>query len=465
MLAMALALRVAAEVAYHPALMWTDSWAYLGSAGNGFPQSLFPDKPIGYPLLLIVLSGGTRSMLVITCLQHIAGLVGGLLLYRLLRDRAGRPLAIVGAAVVLLDAYAISLEQHLLTEAFFTLALVVFAYVALNARDRTWMIVTAGMTLAAAAFIREAALFVVPAWIVYCALAYRPLRRRAVAGVLAAVLPLLAGAAVHDATIGGFGMTELDGWSLYARAAELADCKRFDVPADLRPLCIPNFKDPGPADLNTFYKFSPRSPARRAFGNVYDLVRERRAIVNAKLRRFARLVIASRPLDFAGLVAGDTLKFFEPGVMAASPGYDDPIRLPAHPHPIAPEFRPTRQELAPGYRPSARFPAGALATYGRAIHTPRLLVGLLLVVAIAGLLTGLRPGSRKRPQHAREVFLLAGAGLAVAVAGALNHFEVRYLVPAVPLIVAGGILAVHDLISLVTCEREEAGAATHNPGL
>jgi hypothetical protein len=439
--------------------MWTDSWAYWASAWGGFPESLSPDKPIGYPLLLIVLSAGTKSMLVLTSLQHLAGLAGGALVYRLLRDRTSRVIAAVAAAVVLLDGYAIALEQHILTEAFFTLALVVFAVAALTARDRIWMIVLAGAALAVAAFMREAALFVLPVWIVYCAWSLRPLRTRALAGVLAAIVPVLAGAAVHSAAAGNFGMTELDGWQLYARAAELADCRRVDVPADLRRLCIPRAANPGSRDVNDFYKFSPSSPATRVFGNVYAIDRDRRRVVNKKLRRFAMAVIRERPLDFAGLVAGDALRLFEPGAMAPQPGYDDPIELPADPRPLLPRFRAIRAELASGYDPPARFPAGPLAAYGRAVHTPRPLIGALLLLALLALTTALRPGGRPRPRHTRETFLLAGAGLAIVGAGALNHFEVRYLVPAVPLIVSAGALAAHDLAALVRSRRAPAPGA------
>jgi hypothetical protein len=45
----------------------------------------------------------------------------------------------------------------------------------------------------------------------------------------------------------------------------------------------------------------------------------------------------------------------------------------------------------------------------------------------------------------REIFLLIGSAGALLVGGVLNHFEVRYAIPAVPLFMAGGALALHDL--------------------
>ena len=70
-----------------------------------------------------------RSLAAITVAQHLAGLVTGVLVYALiLRLRLPRWLATAGAALVVLDAYAIALEQQVLAEAFFTLALVASFY-------------------------------------------------------------------------------------------------------------------------------------------------------------------------------------------------------------------------------------------------------------------------------------------------------------------------------------------------
>jgi hypothetical protein len=60
---------------------------------------------------------------------------------------------------------------------------------------------------------------------------------------------------------------------------------------------------------------------------------------------------------------------------------------------------------------------------------------------------------RRRLNHQREVFLLAGAGLALLVGAALNHFEPRFLIPAVPLIVSGGTLAISDLVGAIPRRR------------
>ena len=135
-----------------------------------------------------------RDLGTITIAQHLAGLVTGVLVYALmLRLRLPRWLATVGAALVVLDAYAIALEQQVLAEAFFTLALVA-AFFFVVGRDRTPVSLAAGgLLLALAATMRTAALFAIPVWLVYVLWSHRALRlvAPAVLGLVAAAARLL----------------------------------------------------------------------------------------------------------------------------------------------------------------------------------------------------------------------------------------------------------------------------------
>src|SRR5215217_2533391 len=83
-LAVGAIVRVATEVAYRPALLFSDSWAYLGAAYSGSPVGILPDKPAGYSAILDVLAVPGRSLAVISIAQHVAGLAAGLLVYLLL---------------------------------------------------------------------------------------------------------------------------------------------------------------------------------------------------------------------------------------------------------------------------------------------------------------------------------------------------------------------------------------------
>ena len=191
--------RIGVAIAYWPAVFFGDSWAYLNLAYEG---GFAPDRPSGYPQVLHLLSVFGRDLGTITIAQHLAGLFTGVLVYALmLRLRLPRWLATIGAALVLLDAYAIALEQQILAEAFFTLALIASFFLVVG-RDRGPVSLAAGgLLLALAATMRTAALFAVPVWLVYVLWSQRALRLAAPA-VAALVIPLLAYSAWHSADTG-----------------------------------------------------------------------------------------------------------------------------------------------------------------------------------------------------------------------------------------------------------------------
>ena len=47
----------------------------------------------------------------------------------------------------------------------------------------------------------------------------------------------------HAADTGRFGLTQADGWFLYGRVGEIADCGGADIPRAARPLCERNARD------------------------------------------------------------------------------------------------------------------------------------------------------------------------------------------------------------------------------
>jgi len=440
-LAVGAIVRVATEVAYRPALLFSDSWAYLGAAYSGSPVGILPDKPAGYSAILDVLAVPGRSLAVISIAQHVAGLAAGLLVYLLLvRLGTGRLLAAAATGVVVLDAYLIALEQHVLAESFFVLAIVASAWIITRTRDPL-PVALACVLLAGAVLIRVPALFAVPLWLGYLAWS-RVGWRTFVAGCLALAVPLLAYAALHDVRTGTFGFTQFDGWLLYGRTADLADCRQLDVPRRVRNLC-PTEADRRleGRDPNVFYLWDPRSPARRRFGEPGTRAEKLRA--NARLREFGTAVVRARPFEYIERVASDYVRFFEPGTMSVVRSYDDPITLPD-------KARPTgggtvHRTYFPDYGMRVHPPADALATYGRLIHTPRWLMGAFALVGLVVVMLGVFPRWRQRLPRRREVFLLVGGGLAILLPAAMNHFELRYLIPSVPLLVCGGVLGLQDL--------------------
>src|SRR4051812_24040366 len=76
-LALGALLRIACEIAYRPALFYSDSWGYLSMAHGGGIVSFAPLRPSGYPLILKVLHWLTLT----TVVQHLAGLAVATLAY------------------------------------------------------------------------------------------------------------------------------------------------------------------------------------------------------------------------------------------------------------------------------------------------------------------------------------------------------------------------------------------------
>ena len=129
---------------------------------------------------------------------------------------------------------------------------------------------------------------------------------------------------------------------------------------------------------------------------------------------------------------------------------DSALELPTHPLTDPGIFLVrSRDRFLPGYDPPARAPAGFLHGYQKVFKTPRVTLALLLLaarVALVGGWTGrLRPSER---YGGWDVFLLAGGGAALLLGSVLTSaFVLRYLLPAVPLIVCGGVLAVGRLVT------------------
>jgi hypothetical protein len=436
--ALAAAIRVLVAIAYRPAVFYSDSWAYVQMAFG--PGHTAPDRPSGYPALMWAIGLPGRSLVAVTTLQHVAGLFTAGLSYALLRRfGVGRWAATAATALIALDGYAIGLEQTILAEAFFTVTLVFGAFLAAG-RDRSGVAVAAsGAALAAAATMRTAALFAVPAWCAYVLLRHR--RLRVVAFALAALLtPLLAYGAAYKASEGRFGLTSSDGWFLYGRVGNIADCSKFKPPAGTADLCEPTGRSKGEGP--TYYLWSGRSPANRKYGSPTG------PAGSAPLKRFAIAVIRARPGTYAEIVARDFARYFLPG--AGLPSESATIQLPASPLDELPrESRSIRAAYLPNYVPSVHAPAAVVRRYHAVVHPPRPLLALLVLATLGTLTLALVGPRRGTPPRWAESLLLTGMGVGLLVGSVLtSSFIVRYLVPAVPLIVCGGTLALTDIVAL-----------------
>lgn len=435
-LAIGAALRIAVAIAYHPGLFFSDSWSYTRLA---YSPGFAPDRPSGYPLAIALLSLPGRSLSVITAVQHLAGLATGALVFAVLvRLRVSRYVAAAGAALVLVDLYAISLEQFVMAEAFFTFALMASFLLAVRRESGATVIAVSGVLLAGAATMRSIALFAVPVWLLYLVWTRHGARRVLLAGAAGVALPLVLYASVHAAAGKGFGFTQVGGWALYSRVAAFADCDKSPVPADTRGLCQSASERGGPPSQ---YGWSAESPANRLYGG-------RRIYGNGRLRAFGSAVLRHQTGDYVNAVVGDFLRFFRPGVEPpqASGGYKEPILLPAPGDVVfrSPFADSVRAQYFPGYERRIRAPASALRDAQKYLHSSKPIAALMLLLALVSLAISLR---RLQP-HRAETFLFAGAALAMLALAASLEYQVRYLVPVMPLLVCGGLVAARDLASL-----------------
>jgi 4-amino-4-deoxy-L-arabinose transferase-like glycosyltransferase len=447
-LSLAALVRLAFAIAYRPALFYSDSWQYLALAWDHSFVGSAPYRPSGWPALVKVVSGPWHSVATVTTLQHLMGLASGVVVYALLvRLAAPRWLALVAAGVVLFDGYAITLEQTLMPEATVTLLLVASAALAVTAaraeRRATLLVGASGLLLAIATTMRTAALFAAPAWLAYVWLTrggrWRPLG----AGVAALAVPLVVYASIHAATVGTFALNDAAGWFLYGRVGQIGDCRGVSVPVAARPMCagIAAHGARGP----NYFIWSPRSPAKQVFKGVSSGDERQDAI----LRNYALAVIAARPLRYGGIVLADFARFFVPG--ATAPDANDKALIPPDRARTRPPFfvrRIATRDL-PGFAPRVRFPAALTLRYARVLHTPRWLMGICALLTLAVLALACLPRFRRPLEHRREVLLMGGGALLVLLLSvATAGFDLRYLIPVVPLLTCAGALAAVDLVGL-----------------
>src|SRR6202042_3005264 len=145
-----LVLRVLAQVAYRPALLYIDTLKYLYNAWPG-------TDPLGYKGVLkaILLVGNLQW---VTAIQHLVGLGMGVAIYAVLRRRGvPRWLAALAAAPVLLDAYELQNEQTIMPDLWFDALMVVALVVLLwQPRPTRRAIIGAGIALGLSVTIGQA---------------------------------------------------------------------------------------------------------------------------------------------------------------------------------------------------------------------------------------------------------------------------------------------------------------------
>jgi hypothetical protein len=464
-LAVAAALRVVVMLGYPPAMFFNDSYNYMTDAVTRSPDVV---RSSGYPLFLYALLP-FHSLNLVTGLQAVMGLAMGAGLYAVLRRR-GLPWwgATIPALPVLFDVFELQLEHMVAADVLFY-ALVTAVLILLCWWDRPPLAVAVIVGLAAgyAATVRNVGegLLVI---VLIGMLARRMGWRRIAATAIAGLVPVAGYMVWFHAHEGKYALNEATGTFLYSRVASFAECSKMNPPADLRVLCDP--RPPSQRPNSQEYLWSNNTPLARLTGdnNVYRFT----PAIESLTMRFAERAIEAQPLDYARVVAKDTLAAFgwtRQGVndnyLGNLEGSGSKFRFEATVEPVPGwvttdlvNARAARDFGGADYgRPSVVQPwARFLWAYQKVVYLRGPFLLLFLLVGAAGVALGIRRATRVPPAGWGGLALLPWlTGVALLVAPAMTAgFSYRYVLAAVPALCLAAGLAFAGRGSLITWLRD-----------
>jgi hypothetical protein len=459
-------LRIVLTLVYRPAaLSQFDANNYVWQAEGALFESV--NQAPGYSVFLRVPHLISDQVAFTIAVQHGLALVTAAIAWWTIRRLSGSDwLGLIPAAVVLLNGDSLLLEHSLMSETLFTFLVVAMLAAAVGGLDgaRPWRwLAVAGLLLGAAIWVRYAAIGLVPVLAVWALVVCWPGRRAALASVGAALFPVVAIAGMlvvaQGRQTGSYGVGQVGGWGLYSRVAGFADCELFDPPAGTESLC--ETTPAGQRQNPDWYGYNPRSPAVELFGAPPE--------GDAELGDWARRAIVAQPLDYLGEVLGDLALLVDeqpwtnrdtsligPRVVSftlRSPDENcapDICRIP--PQSIeAASVNGWTDPVYGGYYAAFEPQIGSGVVLFQdlqrilRVHGP--LLGLAAIVSILGLLA-------VRGRLARAQWLLTWSALALLVLPvATTTYNIRYAIPALPVLAAAAALAPLSL-------REGAGWLT-----
>jgi hypothetical protein len=488
-LAAGLMLRILAQIAYRPALIYIDSSKYL--LGN-YPG----DDPPGYQFAIKpVLAVGNLDMIAV--IQHLLGLAMAVTLYLLLLRRgAPRWLSALACVPVLLDGYQVQIEQTVMPDVMFE-ALIVAGLAALlwSRRPVPWMTAAAGLAFGASATARQIGeIFIVPAlgYLLIVIPGWRNRLKHAGLLCLAFALPILAASYRNyaDPQLHSFSLAPYASGSIYGRIAEAANCTTLQVPTYERHLCpdaaqklrlgpdgldhnavspirgawIPSLS---PADYQTLKQLCPKSVPLTPGSTQYHVVASMCGRVTSN---FDRRVLVQQPLNVVASVAKDAVKLFalhratSPGdvpidrwqFQPSYPTYGIYVSINSHGVLVFGGYNHdgVRQTVGTGaqfrggnpvvIRPVAAFLHGYQFDGG---YTPGPLFALALLAGLAGSLVTLRRRAAPAMRAAAlGCLLFTATGVLALLASDVFEFSWRYQLPALITLPPAAALAVAMLL-------------------
>jgi hypothetical protein len=432
--------RILTALAFRP-IMWFggDSASYLATGLRLIPD---PSRVGGYGFMLWVLKP-LHSFALVAAVQHLMGLAMGVLIYLLAR-RFGLPAwaATLATIPVLFDAYELQLESDALPDIPFGFLVLLALYLLLRAPGERRPARTA-----AAAFLLGVSALLWPVGLVLLAvllvvlLAALLVRRAGLVTVLAALLagalPVAAYAAWFSTHEHQFSLTRSDGVYLWSRTMSFANCAVIKPPPADLVLCPP----PGPRMASSLYIWDGNSPLLRLPGGRFS------ARTNHLTLRFALRAIAAQPGDYAAAVGHDfSLSFFwdrpvhpDAGIVdryqfadAATAWVPAGMRTPGG-GTVAGDQAAYNGGRHPAPTRAVQPYASWIVHYQRYVYLPGTLLGVILLAALAGMAVRRRVRGAGMPWAFAVTILL--------VPPLIADFDLRYLVPAVPLACLAAALA------------------------
>ena len=452
-------LRIMAQVAYRPAILYFDSPGYIW---NSYQLKPVGKDPLGYLFVVRLLLGAFHDLAALAALNHLLGLGIAGLIYAVLLRRGVKPwIAALATVPVLLDGLQLLIEQMVMSEPLFQFFIVLGITLLLWHRRPTLMTAAGGgASFAGAALTRYIGLWLVLAGLLYCALAARGRVLRlvtTVAVVAGFVLPMIGYAAYNDAVNGSFALPSGKvSTALYARVAASVNCTRLSLPSYERPLCPP----PGVVQTKAGSliqgfaqgKTSPIVTYRPPAGETLHQV----------LNDFIKRAVLQQPLPVARAVAGSFARPFltwtrdhKPGELPVERWQFQTVFPLYFTHPSLVLFHQYEGHRPVINHPLARMLRGYQLYLG---YTPGL---VLLACVILALVAVLGVGRARHSGQRLACLLWLGSGLGLLLAAALYQFSWRYQLPALVTIPPAAALALSALTSPKTAREP---SAAHEPG-
>lgn len=456
LLAGGVALRVVTWLAYQPALLYIDTFRYLGNLEELRPTDL---NPLGYTLLLkFLLEFGGFAW--VQAVQHVMGILLALALYRLAMRYTDRGwLAAIVAAPVLLDAYQLQIEANLMSEILFQSLLVGMLWALLSRGELTWKrAALAGALLAGAVLTRTIGMVVAVPFGLFLLFAFGGLKTwktragrrhvagRTVAGLAGLVLVLFGYMSYYAVHAGQFGLTGATNNVLYGRTATFADCSKLPDDEGLRLMCPDEpLGERKSVDYYTHFQYGSSAWPEEPLPDERDKA--------TLARQFSYTVILNQPLDLLGEVLYDFGKNFVP---VKETFHND---VPAerwhfqshYPyHDVGTETPQVYQAWTLAYDDELPHADRALASFMRDYQQnggytwgPLLAVFLLL-----GILGAVGVGKARRSPLRSGAFLGTGSALIILAGSSAFEFSWRYQLPALVLLPIGGVLGLAAMFGM-----------------